>query len=540
MEKLKILIVEDEAIIAKDLEWHLQEMGYNPSIATTGEDAFNKAKEFNPDLVLMDIILPGQIDGIEAANKIRSMADIPVVYLTAYADESILDRAVKTEPFGYLIKPVEHKELQSTIKMAIYKHNLEKKLKESEERYRLLVENQNELIVKLDSDFRILFASPNFCRFFGKTEKDLVGNEFMPLRQKKEHNRLKKTLKLFLEKSPYSTYYEEQEEATEGRRWIGWSVKGVIDKSNMIKEIVVVGRDITDQKLKDKALRKSHKVLINVLDGIDAIVYVADMKTYEILYVNKYTRNIFGDLKGEVCWKTLQTGQSAPCDFCTNDKLVTPDGRPCGAYRWEFRNTLNGRWYDIRDRAIEWIDGRIVRLEIATDITYLKEGEELLRSMSFVDDLTGLYNRRGFLTLANQQIKAAERDMQGMALLFADLDNLKWINDAMGHIAGDRALTDIASILKETFRESDIIARIGGDEFVILARETREINIESLTSRLHAQLAEYNIFKGGALNLSLSIGTVRYDPRHPYSIDELLKQADTLMYKHKKSKRHLN
>jgi PAS domain S-box-containing protein len=254
MKKVKILIVEDEAIIAKDLEQRLQGMGYDvPSIATTGEDAFNKAKEFNPDLVLMDIILPGQMDGIEAANNIRLMADIPVIYLTAYADEEILDRAIKTEPFGYLIKPVEQRELQCIIKMAIYKHSMEKKLRESEERYRLLVENQDELVVKLDSDFRILFASPNFCRVFGKTKEDLINSEFMPLHQKKEHDRLKKTLKLFLEKPPHSTYYEELEETTEGRRWYGWSVKGVKDKNNMIKEIITVGRDITDQKLAKSA-----------------------------------------------------------------------------------------------------------------------------------------------------------------------------------------------------------------------------------------------------------------------------------------------
>ena len=119
--------------------------------------------------------------------------------------------------------------------------------------------------------------------------------------------------------------------------------------------------------------------LADVFDSLDAIVYIADMKTHEILYVNKYTRDIFGDLAGKKCWATLQSKQSGPCSFCSNDKLLTPDFKPAGVYHWEFQNTVTGRWYDVRDRAIRWADGRIVRLEIATDITERKEMEIALR-----------------------------------------------------------------------------------------------------------------------------------------------------------------
>jgi PAS domain S-box-containing protein len=114
------------------------------------------------------------------------------------------------------------------------------------------------------------------------------------------------------------------------------------------------------------------RIRSEILDNLDAIVYVADMKTFEILYVNKHARDIFGEIIGKICWRTLQANQTGPCDFCSNDKLLTRDGTPTGVYRWEFQNTLNKRWYDVRDKAIQWIDGRIVRLEIATDITELK------------------------------------------------------------------------------------------------------------------------------------------------------------------------
>jgi len=125
-------------------------------------------------------------------------------------------------------------------------------------------------------------------------------------------------------------------------------------------------------------LEASHNILLTVLDSLDAIVYVADLETYELLFLNKYARNIFGDGAGKPCWQVLQSDQAAPCDFCSNDKLVAPDGTLKGLYTWEFQNTVSRRWYDIRDRAITWIDGRIVRLEIATDITDRKLAEEKL------------------------------------------------------------------------------------------------------------------------------------------------------------------
>jgi PAS domain S-box-containing protein len=127
-------------------------------------------------------------------------------------------------------------------------------------------------------------------------------------------------------------------------------------------------------------LKESHERLLTVLDSLDAVVYVADMETYEILFVNKYLRNLVGHVVGQTCWQTLQVGQSGPCDFCTNEKLLVASGEPSGVYGWEFQNMVTGRWYEIRDRAIRWVDGRIVRLEIAIDITEGKRVEEALEA----------------------------------------------------------------------------------------------------------------------------------------------------------------
>ncbi len=139
--------------------------------------------------------------------------------------------------------------------------------------------------------------------------------------------------------------------------------------------------EIVVRKKAESALTESHERLLTVLNSLDAIVYVADITTHEILFINKYTKDIFGDIEGKICWQALQSGQSGPCSFCSNDKLLTSEGRPAGTYRWEFQNTISHRWYYIQDRAIHWMDGRIVRMEIATDITERMQAERFIKDI---------------------------------------------------------------------------------------------------------------------------------------------------------------
>lgn len=166
--------------------------------------------------------------------------------------------------------------------------------------------------------------------------------------------------------------------------------------------------------------------------------------------------------------------------------------------------------------------------------------QEKLRVLSITDELTGLYNRRGFFALAEQQLKLSNRLKKGVFMLYADLDNLKGINDTLGHQEGDLVLVDTANILKESFRESDIIARIGGDEFVVLPIGTGGDSIEAVTSRLQKNIDSYNMKRNRTYRLSLSFGVPYYDPENPCSIDELLAQGDRMMYEQKKIKRGLD
>jgi two-component system cell cycle response regulator len=162
---------------------------------------------------------------------------------------------------------------------------------------------------------------------------------------------------------------------------------------------------------------------------------------------------------------------------------------------------------------------------------------ERMNTMLLTDELTDLYNRRGFFTLGEYPLKIAKRQMKGIYMLYADLDDLKGINDTWGHQEGDVALKEVADILKNNYRESDIIARIGGDEFVVVPVGTAGDNADMIIGRLHKAVDIRNSKRNLNYQLSMSAGVAFYDPASPCSIDELLAQGDKSMYERKKCKR---
>ncbi|RJX35132.1 MAG: diguanylate cyclase [Desulfurivibrio sp.] len=167
--------------------------------------------------------------------------------------------------------------------------------------------------------------------------------------------------------------------------------------------------------------------------------------------------------------------------------------------------------------------------------TALRQSEAKLREIAITDELTSLLNRRGFMTMAAKQLQMARRQEGHVFLLYADVDNLKWVNDHLGHHAGDQVLTETADLLRATFRDSDTIARLGGDEFAVLLIDPADE--KSLISRLELNLQARNSQEQRSYELSLSIGVVRYDPEHPSSIEELMNRADNLMYECKLQKK---
>lgn len=241
-------------------------------------------------------------------------------------------------------------------------------------------------------------------------------------------------------------------------------------------------------------------------------------------------------------WDKLPIGQNAgevfPTSKVLGDTLLSPGMDD--PVKLEIRSVLNGIKvsYDMTISTLHDEIGKILgRLVVIHDISERKQMEEQLRELSLVDELTGLSNRRGFNILANHFIDISSRMNLKAAIIFADLDWLKTINDSFGHAEGDQALIETANLLKRTFRSSDIIARLSGDEFVILASESCENSAEEVLSRFKARLEDFNSNPDRKYPLSISFGMAHYAPGQPKSLDELMQEADKAMYEEKLAKK---
>lgn len=178
MSQVKLLVVEDESIVALDIKQRAESLGYQVTgIAPSGEEALELVAQEKPDLVLMDIVLKGEMDGIETAEQIREKWDLPVIYLTAYSDEKTLERAKLTQPFGYLIKPFEDRDLHSAVEMAIYKHQMDSKVKESQKWLATTLESIGDAVITTDQEGVIKYMNPIASQITGWKAAEAVGRE---------------------------------------------------------------------------------------------------------------------------------------------------------------------------------------------------------------------------------------------------------------------------------------------------------------------------------------------------------------------------
>jgi diguanylate cyclase (GGDEF)-like protein/PAS domain S-box-containing protein len=299
--------------------------------------------------------------------------------------------------------------------------------------------------------------------------------------------------------------------------------------------------DITERKQAEEALHRSETKFRTLYDSTSDAAMLVD-ETGLFLDCNKATLAIFGCAAPEEFCRKHPADLSPPQQLCGTDSVVLANQMIATAmekgsihFEWTHKRNDTGETFpaDVLLTAME-LDGKTVVQAVVRDITERKGLEARLQTMSVVDELTGLYNRRGFLTLCQQQLKMADRTKESILFLFADLDRMKWINDTLGHQTGDRALAETAGILKQTFRESDIIGRMGGDEFAVLAIGITDETPEVVTARLHGTTEAFNKSGARAYVISLSIGVVRYDPEKPCSLDALMAQADGLMYEEKR------
>lgn len=260
----RVLVVEDEAIIAEDLKRRLQSFGYIViATATTGQDAVAKAAAMQPDLVLMDIVLRGDMDGIQAANLMREQLGIPVVYLTSHADSTTVNRAVTTEPFGYILKPLDDRELSITIEMALYRHHAEKKLRDMERWLKTTLNSVGDGLIATDAAGCISLMNPQAEHLTGWTSAESIGrplSDVFSIRDARSGQPLPLPTMQVLKEGPVTHLdpYVLLQTRDQRKIYIHDSVAPICDDAGAVTGAVLVFRDTTKQVRAEEALRRLH------------------------------------------------------------------------------------------------------------------------------------------------------------------------------------------------------------------------------------------------------------------------------------------
>ncbi|MEW6714733.1 MAG: PAS domain S-box protein [Nitrospirota bacterium] len=303
--KARIMVVEDESIVAEDIKTSLENMGYIvPAVVSTGAEAIQKASELKPDLVLMDIMLKENMNGITAAGQIRSLFNVPVIYLTAYVDDETLERAKLTEPFGYITKPFDDRELKGTIEIALYKSRMERKLKESREWFLVTLRSIGDAVIATDTEGKVIFMNSIAMDLTGWREGEAIGRDVEEVFNivneatgEKEECPAKKVIRegkivglanhtILISRDGKKIHIDDS----------GAPIRG---EDGNITGVVMVFRDITERRHARKALAESEERYNNLFENAHDMIQSVGPDG-KFIFVNRAWLNIMGYTEAEI------------------------------------------------------------------------------------------------------------------------------------------------------------------------------------------------------------------------------------------------
>jgi len=294
MNKPRILVVEDEALIAANIVHTLTSLGHTVhGPVATGEDAIRSVKTQKPDLVLMDIQLIGPMDGIEAAEKIRAIADIPVVYLTAHTDHLRLEQAQLTEPYGYIVKPAHGRELNATIEMALYKHALDRKLKESDERYRSLFDRSLDCVYLTDFTGNFIDANKAALTLLGYTRNEITSLNFASLLTTEQLSTAIKVNQEIIATGGQKKSSEYRVRCRDGTYVDVETTASLVYQQGKPYAVQGIARDITGRKRIEKTLKESETKYRMLVETLNEGIWVID-KEAVTTFINPKMAEILG------------------------------------------------------------------------------------------------------------------------------------------------------------------------------------------------------------------------------------------------------
>ena len=413
---------------------------------------------------------------------------------------------------------------------------IQKSLRESEARFQAFMNNTPTVSYMKDEAGRLVYLNEVFERMFNLAEGELLGKTDFDYLPAKVATAVRKNDALVLSKwEPIEIVEYAPTPDGSASHWL--SLKFPFVDANGAKFVGGVSIDITARKIAEEKLGESEKRYRHLFELSPGFINVHRLDGV-ITAINEAAARALGYQPDEIIGKSL-------ADF------LIPESRPFFADYLRRMSitpleegvfhvlTKNGerRIWQYHNRYYKKTGAAAYVIGYAQDITELKQIQEELRNLTLTDDLTGLYNRRGFFTLAEQALRYARRTKKDCILIYADLDNLKKVNDEFGHHIGSEMIVNAANLFRSFFRTSDIVARLGGDEFVALVQDSSEAGTDIIKIRLQQLIEDFNENNSHPYTLSVSFGIAWFDPANQTTLAELILEADQLMYVQKQAKK---
>ncbi|WP_225547455.1 two-component system response regulator [Chromobacterium violaceum] len=531
MKNVRILIVEDERIIAMDLQLQLQALGYQIcGVVADGRLAVERAEKEQPDLVLMDIHLEGELDGVNAACEIYRRHKIPIVFLSAYAENATLQRAESAMPYGYLVKPVSPRELHATLQMAMVRFGIQRRADEQ-------LGRMGKAMQAAELDVWEWRVETDQMQMFSLTGSEplasgLAGNEsirhFIEQVDARDAAAVSDAISLARDHGQaLDIQFRARTGAEQDERWLRARAR-CFDDGEPGRRIVGVLQDITGQRRTEERLRQAATVFDSTAEGIA----ILDARRMVVSVNPAFTQQTGYSPEEAMAWPDIDPLYQTPNNFIQPSSPASPEERKLWQGNVNYLHK-NGKVLNIWESIsiVPGPDGGVANYVLVfSDISSVLAAQEQLDYLAKHDPLTNLCNRRMLQDRMEYELAQAMRRQKMMAVLLIDLDHFKTINDSLGHGHGDQLLATIAARLQGSVRASDTVARLGGDEFCIVLGDIESPgDVDLMGQKLLQRLAEPVRLEQMVCYVTGSIG-ISMAPTDGMGVDELLRNADQAMY----------
>lgn len=533
-----ILIVEDEAVVALDLLEQIQEMGYAVcGTVNNGAEAITAAWRWRPSLVLMDIVIKGPIDGIEAATDIGRGLHIPVVFLTAYSDLDTVERAALSAPYGYLTKPFQPDELRAAIEIALFKSAMERRLHDSERWFASTLRCVADGIVATDGLGKVRFMNAAAESMLGWPLAEALGRdaaEVAPLAPPRSAGIVESPIgRALAHGGVIGTEHGSLLCTRTGERIpVDDAATRILSDEGELVGAVMLFRDVRERIEEEEKLKRSEQYFRNVFDFAPVGMALMGLDN-RFLRVNGALCALLGYAEAELvgqCQQRYACADEPGAEAAIVKEILEGDSLSSQfekRYRHRDGGTVHGL---VSVSMLRQRGAPLCYLWQVHDLTERKNIEARLARLAHFDPLTGLANRAALSDEIARQVLQARRHGTRLAVMFADLDHFKQVNDSLGHEAGDELLKSVARTLKSAVRAVDMVARLGGDEFVLLLPElSGPEDVLAVSAKVRGLCAEPVRLAGHDISVGISIGVSMF-PDDADDPGTLLRFADSALY----------